>query len=393
MTTTDCVNQTTDMKSDINDEQSTSSSLSIKLYDGSQKEYCLKLWKTIEEQFDHVPLMCSHTWTSTWLEHYGDLVPCSFVVAFKQDVPCGICLLTEGVDQFDGPLALNTLHLGTAGEPAADSVCVEYNALLVQAEDQQAFLSDLLSTISKNKEWDSFLFDGFTSAELESWGLPLQETTIRKIESHYFDLKQIRDEEREVISGFGYSTRKNLRKNMKSYGNLTTEWAETIEEADSIFTDLVSLHQARWQKQGQPGSYASARFTEFHKDLIQKLIPTKKMGLFRVKIEGQVIGCVQVLMDRNRVLCYQGGSAEYKGKLSPGVIADYLCIEECFIRGFDAYDFLAGNTHHKQKMSTHHSYLTWAQIKRPRWKFTALNALRKIKQSMNLIKSVSQKPE
>lgn len=393
MTTTDCLNQPIDTKTDINDEQITPSALSISLYDSNQKEYCLKLWNTLEAQFDDVPLMCSHIWTSTWLEHYGDLIPYSFAVAFKEDLPCGICLLTKGIDQFDGPLAVNTLHLGTAGEPTADSVCVEYNALLVQAEDQRNFMSDLLSTLSENNEWDSFMFDGFASTELESWNLPLQETTIRKIESHYFDLKQIRDEEREVISGFGYSTRKNLRKNMKSYGSLTTEWAETTDEADSIFADLVSLHQARWQKEGQPGSYASTRFTEFHKDLIQKLIPSNQMGLFRVKIEGQVIGCVQVLIDRNRVLCYQGGSAEYKGKLSPGVIADYLCIEECFKRGFDAYDFLAGNSHHKQKMSTHHSYLTWAQIKRPRWKFTALNALRKIKQSMNLIKRVNQKSE
>jgi CelD/BcsL family acetyltransferase involved in cellulose biosynthesis len=117
------------------------------------------------------------------------------------------------------------------------------------------------------------------------------------------------------------------------------------------------------------------------------------MGLFRVKLGDDIIGCVQVLIDRNRVLCYQGGSAEYRGKLSPGVIADYLCIEECFRRGYDAYDFLAGNSHHKQKMSTHHSYLTWAQLKRPRWKFTALNTLRKIKQTMQLIQKSNSDEE
>lgn len=385
MTTTDCLKQQNHITSDISLAPTDAPALSVSLYDCNQQAYCLKLWKTLEAQFDAVPLMCSHTWTSTWLDHYGDLVPYSFVVAFKDDVPCGISLLTEGVDQFDGPLSINTLHMGTAGEPATESVCVEYNALLVQPDDQCAFMSALLSLLSKNNAWDSVLLDGFASEDLEAWALHLHETTIRKVESHYFDLKQIREEEREVISGFGYSTRKNLRKNMKSYGNLTTEWAETTEQAESIFADLVSLHQARWQKEGQPGSYASSRFTEFHKDLIQKLIPTNQMGLFRVKIKGQVIGCVQVLIDRNRVLCYQGGSAEYQGKLSPGVIADYFCIEECFKRGFDAYDFLAGNSHHKQKMSTHHSYLTWAQVKRPRWKFTALNALRKIKQSMNLV--------
>ncbi|QDV18619.1 hypothetical protein Pan153_32780 [Gimesia panareensis] len=390
MTLLDCSHQTIETLSNTSDNQETAQALSLALHDSSQKEVCLELWKSLESQFDEVPLMCSHTWTSTWIEFYGDLIPYSFVVASQADKPCGICLVTEGIDQFDGPLAIKTLHLGTAGEPAADSVCVEYNALLVPAELQRDFMQGLMELFEQNRSWDAIHFDGFASAELEGWDLPCSEEGLQKIESRYFDLKLIREEEREVISGFGYSTRKNLRKNMKSYGDLNSQWAETIEEAEEIFADLVSLHQTRWQKEGQPGSYASQRFTDFHKALLQKLVPTGQMGLFRVKLGEDVIGCVQVLIDRNRVLCYQGGSAEYKGKLSPGVIADYFCIEECFRRGFDAYDFLAGNSHHKQKMSTHHSYLTWAQIKRPRWKFTALNTLRKIKQTMHLVQKSNE---
>lgn len=390
MTTLHCSNQEINQISDNRTGSVSSGILSLHLRERDQTQDCLQIWQTLEAQFEDVPLMCSSVWTSTWIEQYGDLVPYSFVVASRDQIPCGICLLTEGVEQFDGPLPIKTLHLGTAGEPAADSVCVEYNSLLIQPADQSAFMKALLELLSDHPTWDSLHFDGFDSIELENWDLSFPEISVRKIESRYFDLQLIRDEEREVISGFGYSTRKNLRKNMKTYGNLTTEWAETIEQAESIFSDLVTLHQTRWQKEGQPGSYASERFTRFHETLIQKLIPTGQMGLFRVKIDDAVIGCVQVLIDRNRVLCYQGGSAEYQGKLSPGVITDYLCIEECFQRGFDAYDFLAGNSHHKQKMSTHHSYLTWVQIQRPRWKFTALNALRKIKQTMNLIRKSEQ---
>lgn len=385
MTLLNCSNQTNDLLSNAISNQEAALGLSLHQFDSSQTDACLELWKSLESHFDDVPLMCSHAWTSTWIEFYGDLIPYSFVVAATEETPRGICLITEGVEQFDGPLSIKTLHLGTAGEPAADSVCVEYNALLIPAELQRDFMQGLIDLLDQNRSWDSLVLDGFASEELEDWGLPLTETAIRKIESRYFDLKVIREEEREVISGFGYSTRKNLRKNMKSYGNLNSEWAETIDQADDIFSDLVTLHQARWQKEGMPGSYASQRFTNFHQALIRKLIPSGQMGLFRVKLGEELIGCVQVLIDRNRVLCYQGGSAEYKGKLSPGVIADYLCIEECFKRGFDAYDFLAGNSHHKQKMSTHHDYLTWARIQRPRWKFTALNTLRKIKQTMNLI--------
>jgi len=161
MTTIHCNNQQSDNFSNISSNAVTTEPLTIKVYDQSQTDDCLQMWKMLETQFADVPLMCSHAWTSTWIEHYQDLMPYSFVVASKGNIPCGICLLTEGVDQHDGPLSVKTLHLGTAGEPTADSVCVEYNTLLVKPEDQHSFIAALLDDLSQNDTWDSLLFDGF----------------------------------------------------------------------------------------------------------------------------------------------------------------------------------------------------------------------------------------
>jgi CelD/BcsL family acetyltransferase involved in cellulose biosynthesis len=323
------------------------------------------------------------------LEHFGDLVPHRFAVGRTE---CGrvygICLLTEGIGRSDGPFAVKSVHLGTAGEPDGDSVCLEWNCLLAEQIYRINFAQQLCLTLAGEQQWDEVCLDGFAKADagelLAVRGLDRTRLHVREIESFYFDLCAAREAGSDALSALGYATRKNIRKNLKAYGALRTEWAESVAAAESIFDDLVRLHQARWNAVGKPGSYASRRFLEFHRSLIPRLVPQGQMGLFRVTAGEEIVGCVQVLIDRNRALCYQGGSAPYTDKLSPGVIVDYLCIEECLRRGFDAYDFLGGDAHHKQKLSTNSHAVVWVSERRPRWKFAAVAAGRRLKQCLQI---------
>lgn len=344
-------------------------------------------WRRLEEKLNSPALMCSHSWTETWVEHYGDLVPHQFVLAYKGSELCGAALLTHGVGQKTGPFPVRTVHLGTAGEPEPDSVCVEYNRLLVEKKHQTAFLRALIADIDQRPGWDELCLDGFEDGEIDPRLVADGSWQVTASPSHYFDLTTARRAGTDALSQLGYATRKNIRKNLKAYGRLTTEWAEGVEDAASIFDDLVRLHQSRWQEAGRPGAYASRRFHQFHRGLLEKLVPAGRMGLFRVCCGDAVIGCVQLLIDGNRVLVYQGGSAPYDGKLSPGVIVDYLCLEECLARGFDAYDFLRGDSHHKQKLSTNSNRLVWFARRRPRLKFAVVETARRWKHTW---KSVSK---
>jgi CelD/BcsL family acetyltransferase involved in cellulose biosynthesis len=104
------------------------------------------------------------------------------------------------------------------------------------------------------------------------------------------------------------------------------------------------------------------------------------MGLFRVRNEAGTIGCDQVLIDNNRACLYQGGrTLPADHRISTGVIVDYLLIEECCRREIDAVDFLAGDTPHKRRLSTHSTPLIWAVIRRPRLKHRLINGLRYIR--------------
>ncbi len=259
--------------------------LSVQLVPSSSSATLLADWADLEQRIGSQALACSAAWTRTWLANYADLVPHHFVVARVNDQLVGVCLLTEGVGQFDGPFRLRTLHVGTAGEPDADSSCIEYNQILVEPRFRKAFVEKLLELVDRLPGWEEFRLDGFSTEDAGPLLSARTDWNVRRVECNYFDLQLAHDARTDALAQFGYATRKNLRKNLKALGNVTTEWAETPEEARSILADLVRLHQQRWNAAGYPGVYASPRFTKFHEQLIDALLPTGQLALFRVTAE------------------------------------------------------------------------------------------------------------
>lgn len=339
--------------------------LTVELKPAAARTEVLRLWRRLEQELGNDRLACSADWTECWLDHYGDLIPHRFALAWQGRELRGVGLLTNGVHQTDGPFHVATLHLGTAGEPRGQSVHVEYNTLLIEEPFRGEFLRSLLAAVHEELDWDEFRLEGFEADELASLvGCDDDSFDVRVAESRYFDLQAARVAGTDALAQLGYATRKVIRKNLKAYGPLDTEWAETVAQGESIYDDLVRLHQARWTAVGKPGAYADPRFHGFHRELIHYLLPRGKVGLFRVTQGDEVIGCTQLYFDRNRALVYQGGAAPYYGKLSPGLVVDYLCLEECLRRGFDAFDFLAGDSLHKQRLTTDCHTLVWAYHRR-----------------------------
>jgi CelD/BcsL family acetyltransferase involved in cellulose biosynthesis len=270
---------------------------------------------------------------------------------------------------------------------------VEYNRLLVEPGLQQQFLERILEIAFCDARWDRFHLDGFTQDDMSPLLLNEPTFSVSTETSHFFDLKLTREQSLDVISQLRGSTRKQIRRNNKAYDKIETEWAQDIDHAISIFSDLLQLHQARWNGIGKPGVFSSERFTQFHIDLIKKLIPLKRVALFRVTNDGDVVGCVYMLIDANRALCYSTGTAPYEGRLSPGVHCCYLCIEECLHQGLDAFDFMCGEMYYKKSLSTNSTNLVWATYRRRRIRFVLVKTIRSFKRFMNSMRRVEDSLE
>lgn len=362
-----------------------SGALQLKFLPASSRSEALKLWHQLQSEFSSRRLTCSALWTETWLNHFGSLVPHQFVVGHRNDVPCAIALLTEGVGQRAGPMTLRTCHLGTAGEPEPDSVCVEYNTLLSDPAERLVFATELWSWIQHNTNCDELHLDGFETRDIEPFVVANGGTLADRRPCYFYDLKTTRDNGDEPLMRLGTQTRGNIRRTLRELVDARGEWAETAGQAEEMFHQLVQLHQARWNSSGHPGAYSSRRFFDFHVDLLHRAIPRGKMGLFRVAAGGRLVGCVQTLIDDQRVLHYQCGRVQATGRVSYGMALDYLCICEALRRGYDALDFLAGTGEHKRRLSTDRAELSWVTWRRPNLKNRAIEALRRMKHATESI--------
>ncbi len=357
--------------------------LRLRVLEAHDQSTALAIWRELEARVGVAPLMASESWTRTWLTHYGDTVRYRFLLAEDNGQLRGICLYTESSERKAPLLSLQTRHLGTAGDPVHESVVVEYNSLLVEPAYRPAFIDAVAHWLLTQSGGDTVHLDGFTSEETHEltahW--PVVET--RQRESKYLDLSVIRAKGGELIDSLGRSTRANLRKRLREYGDLQLEWAETLEAANHIFEELIELHQARWQADGQPGAFASRRFSAFQRALLHELFPQGRCVAFRVRHQGVTVGCLFLLVDRGRMLDYLSGLAAFDQKPSPGLVAHYLCQCEALKRGFTAYDFLVGDKRHKDNLSTHSQILTWTRLVRPTLKNRLVSALTQLKRRLS----------
>ncbi|WP_437202474.1 GNAT family N-acetyltransferase [Planctomicrobium sp. SH664] len=359
-----------------------SADLTWRLLPSKGVEEALALWRQLHLRLRNQAVACDPIWIETWLRHYGDSQPHRFAVATAGGLTRGIALLADGVGQKLGPFPVRTLHLGTAGEQQPGSVCVEYNQPLVEETFAEEFQRGLGQIVLQEGRWEQFRLDGFTEHDLQPWLDLLPDAEVRTRDSRFFDLRQTREQQSDILSQLGKSTRYNIRRRLRQYGELDCEWATDLETAEEILNELISLHQARWQGAGQAGAFANPRFDLFQRDVSMRLFHERKAVLFRVRHQGETVGCLFLLVDRNRLLDYLSGFADFDVKPSPGLISHYLCLEQALTRGYDAYDFLVGDKRHKSNLSNSVTTLCWLSSSRPSWKLSAIRLLKKIKHSL-----------
>lgn len=330
-------------------------------------------WRQLETALGTDILAAGWDWTETWLHHFGDLAPHRFFVGFGPDGPCGIALIAQGVRSRRGPLRVRTLHLGTAGEQVGESVCVEYNRLLVLPQYREAFTRGLLDAIQKQRiGWDIFELNGFAPEDADPLAVMEPRFQLNRKICYVTDLAAVRERGGDVTSALSKSVaakvRKNERRFTERFGPLTTEWIEDVARARSVFDELVGLHQARWKAAGHSGSFASSRFLAFHRSLIDRLLGTGRIVLFRVCAGDQVLGTFYGFVEQGVVYHYQWGLAHFEDNaLSPGFVVGVLCMQESMARGFDEVNWLAGDVRYKRDLATSSRELVWAEWQRGPW--------------------------
>lgn len=348
--------------------------MTVRVVPGGDRVAARELWIALEAELGAPSLSCSWDWTETWLEHYGDVVPHRFVIGEDGGTPRGIALVTEGPRRALRP---RTLHLGTAGEPVGSSVFVERNRLLVAPAELPAFAAALMDHLDADRGWDRLRLDGLHADDAAALTAGRDGFTLDEQDSPLADLTAGAE---DVLDALSSSRRQRIRRTLKAFGALEADWAETPEQAAATLDELIELHQARWTESGAPGAFASERFTAFHRALIARLLPTRRVALLRVHRAGEVVGCLYGFVDGERLLFYQSGLQRYEdNRLKAGVAAHVAFMRACRECGLTEYDFLAPAVRYKEELATGADKLVWAELARPGWRTRLSSAAAKLR--------------
>lgn len=352
------------------------------LLPGEAEDACLEQWKALEQRLGHDRLTSQVTWVRRWLQHYRDVVAYRFAVGKSGGKVRAIALVVTSSHQRRGPFRLRTIHVGTAGEPQGHSVVVEFNTLLVEQSFQRIFIQALLNAVGSHTDgWDEIRLDGIDPndwAEIEEVQPSFPGRVVKRAmvqERRYCNLAELRCRKQDVLSSLGASTRSNIKRRLKQYAALKAEWAEDLKGAVDVFEELQRLHQARWQAAGSPGAFASERFAQFQRGMLEDLFKDGRVVVFRARDGQKTIGCLLLLVEQGRLLDYLSGFAPFDSGKSPGLVTHYLCMQEALRRGYAAYDFLVGEKRHKENLGKSVGELHWVSWNRVTWKLRICDAL------------------
>jgi CelD/BcsL family acetyltransferase involved in cellulose biosynthesis len=113
------------------------------------------------------------------------------------------------------------------------------------------------------------------------------------------------------------------------------------------FDILVDLHQRRRQSLGDPGCFASPRFTAFHGEVMHGLLRSGRLRLHWLELDGRPVAAEYHLAGDGIVYAYQSGVDPDLLDEEPGRIAAVATLRQAIGDGCRAIDFLRGDEPYK----------------------------------------------
>ena len=324
-------------------------------------------------------------WIAGWQRFGADLNP--DLLTFVRDAEVVGCCLLVWRTQWVRGIPLRRVYLNCAGEDEADSTCIEYNSLL-SLPDCAELVAQALGTFLRTRYWDELVLQGVTEqSQICGVVSSLGNTEISVRPSHFVELRKIRNDGAGFDSFLSSNTRQQIRRSQRLYeqtsGPCTLRSPRTAQEAEEILARLADLHQVAWRDRGRPGVFASARFTRFHRGLIQAAFAQNRILLVEVCAGTEAIGALYSFLHRGRVYFYQSGFRYASdGRLKPGLLTHYLAIRHCLENpALDEYDFLAGDSQYKRSLATASRPLQWIVVRRPTVPGVLFRGLRWVKRT------------
>lgn len=305
-------------------------------------------WNGLLERSGSNTVTLTHQWQLTWWDVFSQGRELFVLLAREGENLVGIApLLQRRVRRFGVPL--RRLEFLASGEDEADEICSDYLDFIIETGRESEVVGAMLDFLAHDKSWDELLL---TDISGESPNLqPLRNGS----DLHGFSLEVTREQtcifvplpasRDELLTTISSQKRKRLNKDRRTVAEngMRVEVTDSGDGFETAFETLVQLHQERWTSRGFPGSFSSAKFLRFHRELAPQMIERGWLKIWVLWQEDAPLCAVYDFVYGGKIFHYQSGLSGLETPLlQPGMLIRDFALQDGIQRGLRECDFLKG---------------------------------------------------
>jgi CelD/BcsL family acetyltransferase involved in cellulose biosynthesis len=311
-------------------------------------------WEALHAEAPAASIFTSWLWQHEWWKVYGQGQPLRILVATEGGRTAGILPLYVQTSKVAGFPVRHLRLLGTGGDTFPDDVgpvlggsspgevgrALAQAALRLEGWDILA-LADMDARLG---------FHDAAADEARQAGLSLREGVAERIS--YIDLPPSWDEYLKSASGTRRHRIRSRRRKLAAVGPARFFVWEEPASVDSAVDQLIALHRKRWDAIGEPGSFASRQYNEFHRAVIKGCLARGWLRLYCLELAGRIVAIKYAYRFRNAIYFMQCG---FDPDLAPHAVGSVLlghAIEHAIGEGNTVWDFLRGEHAYKVEWGT-----------------------------------------
>ena len=130
-------------------------------------------------------------------------------------------------------------------------------------------------------------------------------------------------------------------------GRATARCVQDAGQLEKAWDELVALHQKRRQMLGEPGCFASPRFTAFHREVARSLLAAGQLQLLWLELDGRTAAIDYQMTSQGITYVYQAGIDTERLAEEPGHLITSATIKRAIAQGGCAIHFLRGDEPYK----------------------------------------------
>jgi CelD/BcsL family acetyltransferase involved in cellulose biosynthesis len=327
-------------------------SVSLRVYKNLEELQELQpLWDDLLAAYPLSSSFSTWEWLSSWWLNFGQDKQLRVLALFDSESHLvGLAPLSISREKFVGPIFQRVVRF--MGDGSGDSDNLDF---VVRSGFENAFANTIVNYLNSHTAWDMLLLntmplgspvaDLLTNALKPRRWLCVETFTKRSIvllpKTWPDYLQQLSNEDRNNFARY-------QRRLEKRYSTRIFRCTSEVE-LERCLSALFRLHQMRWQKSGQPGTFGSSERRNFYYDLSRRLMVKGWLELWAIELNGEIAAVQFGLRYEDTVYHLQEGFNPERSSDRVGFILRAALLKELISESIQVYDFLGGEDSYKAR--------------------------------------------